>query len=61
MSNICEGSGTDLLEEIDASPIRPSKQLAEVVSSMLKGNEEFVLLDDQKTVLETIINTTTTI
>lgn len=58
LSNIYEGSGTDLLEEIDASPIRPSKQLAEVVSSMLKGNEEFVLLDDQKTVLETIINKT---
>lgn len=58
VSNIYEGSGTDLLEQIDASPIRPSKQLAEVVSSMLKGNEEFVLLDDQKTVLETIINTT---
>ena len=58
VSNICEGSGTDLLEQIDASSIRPSKQLAEVVSSMIKGNEEFVLLDDQKTVLETIINTT---
>ena len=56
--NIHKGSGTDLLEEIDASPIRPSKQLAEVVSSMLTGNEEFILLDDQKTVLETIINTT---
>lgn len=56
--NIHKGTGTDLLKEIDASPIRPSKQLAEVVSSMLTGNEEFVLLDDQKTVLETIINTT---
>jgi DUF2075 family protein len=56
--SVSVGTGTDLLEEIDSSPIRPSKQLAEVVSSMLEGNEEFVLLDDQKTVLETIINTT---
>lgn len=55
---ICKGDGIELLEEIDASPIRPSKQLAEAVTSMLMGNEEFVLLDDQKTVLETIINTT---
>lgn len=56
--SIYEGTGTGLLEEIDASPVRPSKQLAESVSSMLNGNEEFVLLDDQKTVLETIVNTT---
>jgi DUF2075 family protein len=56
--SIFEGVGIGLLEDIDASPVRPSKQLAEAVSSMLNGNEEFVLLDDQKTVLETIVNTT---
>jgi DUF2075 family protein len=56
--SIYEGNGVGLLEEIDSSPIRPSKQLAEAVSSMLSGNQEFILLDDQKTVLETIINTT---
>lgn len=56
--SVFEGNGISLIEEIDASPIRPSKQLAEAVDSMLNGNEEFVLLDDQKTVLETIMNAT---
>ncbi len=54
-TNIVEGTGVSLLERIDKAIIRPSKQLAEVVGSMLQGQEEFVLLDDQKTVLEKII------
>ena len=56
-SKIKTGAGFELLKKIDASPIRPSKQLAEAVGSMLDGIEEFVLLDEQKTVLETIVNT----
>ncbi|TRZ84373.1 MAG: DUF2075 domain-containing protein [Streptomycetaceae bacterium] len=54
-ANIEEGSGTGLLERIDAAVIRPSQQLADAVGSMLKGHEEFVLLDEQKTVLEKIV------
>ena len=57
-SNIAEGTGTALLERIDAAVIRPSQQLADSVGSMLKGHEEFVLLDEQKTVLEKIIKAT---
>jgi DUF2075 family protein len=56
-SNIKTGVDFELLRKIDASPIRPSKQLAEAVGSMLDGIEEFVLLDEQKTVLETIVDT----
>ena len=56
---IREGAGTKLLTRVDASPIRPSKQLADAVGSMLHGNDEFVLLDEQKTVLEKIINAST--
>jgi DUF2075 family protein len=56
---ICKGGDSEILKRIDASPIRPSKQLAEAVGSMLEGLEEFVLLDDQKTVLEKIITTST--
>ena len=56
---ICKGGDSEILKRIDASPIRPSKQLAEAVGSMLEGIEEFVLLDDQKTVLEKIIATST--
>ncbi len=55
-ANISVGTGTDLLERIDAAAIRPSQQLADSVGSMLKGHEEFVLLDEQKTVLEKIVN-----
>ncbi len=54
-ANIKEGTGTALLERIDAAVIRPSQQLADSVGSMLKGHEEFVLLDEQKTVLEKIV------
>jgi DUF2075 family protein len=49
------GGGVELLKKIDSSPTRPSLQLAEAVSKMLQGKEAFVLIDDQKTVLETII------
>ncbi len=54
-SKIKTGMGIEILRRIDESPIRPSKQLAEAVGSMLNGQEEFVLLDEQKTVYETII------
>lgn len=58
-SKISSGTNSDLLYRIDESPIRPSKQLAEAVGSMLEGNEEFVLIDEQKTVLEQIVNAAT--
>jgi DUF2075 family protein len=54
-SKIKHGMGTEILERIDSSPMRPSKQLADAVGNMLNGQEEFVLLDEQKTVYETII------
>ncbi len=54
-ASITEGTGTALLERIDSAVIRPSQQLADAVGSMLKGREEFVLIDDQKTVLEKIM------
>ena len=55
---IVDGTGIELLERIDAAVIRPSQQLAELVGSMLAGKEEFVLLDEQKTVLEKIVRAT---
>ena len=57
-SNIKVGTGTGLLERIDEAVIRPSQQLADAVGSMLKGHDEFVLLDEQKTVLEKIVKAT---
>jgi hypothetical protein len=58
-AKIRSGVGTEMLQRVDESPVRPSKQLAEAVGSMLEGNEEFVLLDEQKTVLEKIVNAST--
>jgi DUF2075 family protein/thymidine kinase len=58
-TKIRTGAGPAALKRIDASPIRPSKQLADAVGSMLSGKEEFVLLDEQKTVLEKIVNAST--
>jgi DUF2075 family protein len=54
--SISGGDGMDLISNIDAAPMRPSPQLAESIVSMLQGNEVFVLLDEQKTVLEKIIS-----
>ena len=56
---IVRGSSADVMRKIDASPMRPSNQLAESIGRMLRGNEEFVLLDEQKTVMETIVNAST--
>lgn len=55
ISRLATGDGVSLLTRIDSSPIRPSKPLAEAVGNMLRGENEFVLIDDQKTVLESII------
>ena len=53
--HISTGDGIDLLKRVDASPTRPSLQLADGISKMLAGKEAFVLIDDQKTALETIV------
>lgn len=47
------GAKKDIVWMIDNGRLRPSKQLADALCSMLKGKVEFVLLDDQKIVYET--------
>ncbi len=54
-SKICSGPGIKLMQSIESAKTRPSKQLADAVGSMLEGREEYVLIDNQKTVLETIM------
>ena len=49
------GDKRNTLYRIENSEIRPSKDLADSLSSMLKGNQEFVLIDDQKIVYETAL------
>lgn len=55
IGSVVQGAGIGLLERIDSAVIRPSQQLADAVGAMLDGKEEFVLLDEQKTVLEKIV------
>ena len=49
------GGNSDLLYRIDSGNIRPSKELADMLSSMMLGNQEFILIDDQKLVFETAL------
>lgn len=43
------------LYQIENGRIKPSKMLADVVAGLLQGKPEFVLIDDQKVVYETIL------
>ena len=48
-------SPEDIIWKIDKGKLRPSKQLADSLTSMLRGNDEFVMLDDQKVVYESAV------
>lgn len=50
------GDNEEILYEIDNGKIRPSKSLQNVIASMLEGNEEFIMIDDQKVVYEKILS-----
>jgi len=49
------GDKGDVLYAIEHGKIRPSKALADSLASMLQGNQEFTLIDDQKLVYETAL------
>ncbi len=49
------GDDKETLYMIENGKIRPSKSLQDALSSMLKGNDEFVMIDDQKLVFETAL------
>lgn len=49
------GDHRETLYRIDNSEIRPSKSLQDMLASMLKGNQEFVLIDSQKLVYDTAL------
>lgn len=53
--HITKGSHRDLLYALDHCEVHPSKALQDTPSSMLKGNEEFFMLDKQKIVDETVL------
>lgn len=50
------GDKNNILYKIEAGRVRPSKELADSLASMLKGNQEFVLIDDQKIAFEEAVH-----
>lgn len=50
------GDDKDILYKIENGRIRPSKQLVDSLSSMLQGNMDFIMIDDQKVVYETAVS-----
>ncbi len=53
--HVRHGDRRGALYTIEHGRIRPSKMLAEAVAGLLQGKPEFVLIDDQKVVHETIL------
>lgn len=49
------GDDGNVMFRIDSGKIRPSKQLSDSLVSLLKGNQEFIMLDEQKLVYETAL------
>lgn len=53
--HVRKGDRGRVLYSIENGVIRPSKNLADSVGSMLAGNPEFLMIDDQKVVYETAL------
>ncbi len=52
---IVKGDNEELLYSVENGRIRPSKSLQDAIANMLKGNPEFVMLDEQKVVYEDVL------
>ncbi|AEB62265.1 DUF2075 domain-containing protein [Bacillus sp. FSL K6-2819] len=50
------GDSKEILYTIDKGRIRPSKSLQDSLNSMLQGNREFMMIDNQKVVYETALH-----
>jgi len=53
---ISKGDDLETIFMIDQGRLRPSKSIQDVLSSMMEGKEEFILLDSQKVVYESIMD-----
>ncbi len=53
--SIVHGDKKDILYLVDHGKIRPSKSLQNAIASMLKGNKEFIMIDEQKVAYEEIL------
>ncbi len=52
---IIRGDNCETLFRIENGGLRPSKSLQDCITSMVKGNREFTLIDEQKIAYETIL------
>ena len=46
------GDDKDVLYRIESGKLKPSKMLQDTLASMLQGNKEFTMIDDQKVIFE---------
>ena len=53
--HVVYGDNRQLLYEIENGRIRPSKRLQDTLASMLQGNTEFIMIDEQKVIYEDIV------
>ncbi|SDB07545.1 hypothetical protein SAMN02910298_00252 [Pseudobutyrivibrio sp. YE44] len=53
--SIIYGDKKEVLYLVDHGKIRPSKSLQNAIASMLKGNREFIMIDEQKVAYEEIL------
>jgi DUF2075 family protein len=50
------GDDGEIMYRIDKGEIRPSKMLSESLANMIAGNQEFIMIDEQKIVYESAMN-----
>lgn len=53
---VVKGDNKELLYNIEHGKIKPSKSLQDSITGMLKGNREFIMIDEQKVVYEEILS-----
>ena len=56
---VITGDKKEVLYMVAHGAIRPSKSLQNAIASMIKGNEEFIMIDEQRVVYEEIIKLST--
>src|SRR5690606_36787952 len=54
-SYIKKGDKLESIYYIDKGKIKPSKSLQDSISNIIKGNREFIMIDDQKIVYKNIV------
>lgn len=55
-TNLCKGKGMDVLRKVQKGDYRPSKKLMDHVGNIIKGNTEYILLDEQKIVYDKVFS-----